>query len=46
MARRKATSADDALKLIGDDPQTLVLAIQLMERMAAKRRKAKRARAA
>ena len=33
------TTADKALELIGDDPHTLALAIQLMDRMLARRSK-------
>lgn len=32
-------TADRALEIIGDDPQTLVLAIQLMDRILARRKR-------
>jgi hypothetical protein len=35
-------SADEALRLIGDDPETLLLAIRLMDRMLARRKKPRR----
>ena len=35
-------TADQVLKLIGDDPETLILAIRLLDRMAFNRRSRRR----